>query len=203
MAVANGSGCHNGEYADARARTAHLISDSAWGWRRHDGGFEKGCPGHSKMRVLYVTAHVPHAQAYGAQQRVLGIARLLARFGKVSMVLAVPESWNIDPEAIEKTRQEFDVLAVLRMRYLRRAGIVHRVRHDLDATYRHVYDFMAAPADTRIVMRLMREHNLTWIHTDQLATSLGISISEDTVLDAHDLPSRRYASSIALDTSLG
>ena len=155
------------------------------------------------MRVLYVTAHVPHAQAYGAQQRVLGIARLLARFGKVSLVLAVPESWNIDPEAIEKTRQEFDVLAVFRMRYLRRVGIVHRLRHDLDATYRHVYDFVAAPADTRIVMRLMREHNLTWIHTDQLATSLGISISEDTVLDADDLPSRRYASSIALDNSWG
>ena len=38
-----------------------------------------------------VTSHWPLAQAYGAQQRVLNLGRLLNRFGDVSVVIVTPE----------------------------------------------------------------------------------------------------------------
>jgi len=150
------------------------------------------------MKILYVTSHVPHAPAYGAQQRVLGIARLLSRLGTVSVVLAVPEPWPMDADAVEKTAKEFEIREVFRLAGPQRRGIVHTLRRDLDPAYLDVYDFVASVADAHAVRRLMKEYALTWIHTDLVATSLKIETAEKTVLDADDLSSRAYASNIAI-----
>src|SRR5438094_8774879 len=153
------------------------------------------------MKFLYVTSHIPHAPAYGAQQRVLGIARLLARFGAVSVVLAVPESWRMDSAAVKKTADEFDLRETFRLAERRRHGMIHRLRRDFDPTYQNVYDFAASAADAFAIKRLMKEYAVTWIHTDLVATSLAIETAEKTVLDADDLLSRAYASSIAIAES--
>ena len=52
------------------------------------------------------------AAAYGAQQRVLNIGRLLSRFGDVSFVIVPTE--HEDEETVRRTKREFEVRRVIR-----------------------------------------------------------------------------------------
>src|ERR1035441_8944749 len=44
-----------------------------------------------RPKILFVTSHWPLAAAYGAQQRVLNLGRLLSRFGEVSFLIVPTE----------------------------------------------------------------------------------------------------------------
>ena len=68
--------------------------------------------GRGLPRVLFVTSHWPLAPAYGAQQRVLNIGRLLERFADLSWVIAPSEME--DEETARRTMSEFDVQTVIR-----------------------------------------------------------------------------------------
>ena len=61
---------------------------------------------------LFVTSHWPLAPAYGAQQRVLNIRRLLSRFGDVSFVIVPTEPE--DEETVRRTKREFEVRRIIR-----------------------------------------------------------------------------------------
>ena len=65
-----------------------------------------------RPKILFVTSHWPLAAAYGAQQRVLNLARLLGRFGSVSFVIVPTE--QEDAETASLTAREFDVLRIIR-----------------------------------------------------------------------------------------
>lgn len=149
-------------------------------------------------RILYVTPHAPGARAYGAQQRVRNIGRLLASLGQVSVVIALPESWPVEAVAIERTREEFDLKAVIRLPSVERLSVVARLRHELDPGYPLMYGVSASPADWHRVDRLVRGHDIVWVHTDSVATALGIDQHERTVLDADDLISLQYHSRRAI-----
>ena len=49
-----------------------------------------------RPKILFVTSHWPLAAAYGAQQRVLNLGRLLGRFGDVSFVIVPTEQEDED-----------------------------------------------------------------------------------------------------------
>jgi hypothetical protein len=89
-----------------------------------------------RPKILFITSHWPLAAAYGAQQRVLNISRLLSRFGDVSFVIIPTE--QEDEETMRRTKCQFDVRMVIRP--LPRApsdsgGLQRRWRHEFDPTY--------------------------------------------------------------------
>src|ERR1700733_13167762 len=88
----------------------------------------------AQPKILFVTSHWPLAEAYGAQQRVLNLGKLLSRFGAVSFVIAPTE--HEDEETVLRTRREFEVCGIFRP--LPRATVnslgqlPQRLRHELD-----------------------------------------------------------------------
>src|SRR5947209_18537564 len=59
------------------------------------------------LKILFVAPHWPLGASYGAQQRVVNIAKLLSRFGDVSFVIVDPE--RADEEVVYGTKREFEV----------------------------------------------------------------------------------------------
>ena len=88
----------------------------------------------NRPKILFVTSHWPLAPAYGAQQRVLNVARLLSHFGDVSFVIVPSE--HEDEETVRRTRREFDVRRVIRPSPVVRgrpfSELSQRFRHELD-----------------------------------------------------------------------
>lgn len=148
----------------------------------------------SRPRILFVTSHWPHAPAYGAQQRVLNIARLLSHFGDVSFVIVPVE--REDETTLIRTKQEFDVRAVIRPTTIRRsAWLTHRLRHELDPRYMVTDPSVISESDRQLMCSLIRQHDITWVHTAKVANCFRIYRWPHSVLDVDDLQSRLYKTS--------
>src|SRR3954466_6674740 len=95
-----------------------------------------------RPKILFVTSHWPSAPAYGAQQRVLNLARLMERFAEVSWVIAPSEREN--EETALRGLSKFDVRAVMRPTPVQSSGgrPFRRVRHELDPTFMEPDDYV-------------------------------------------------------------
>jgi glycosyltransferase involved in cell wall biosynthesis len=151
-----------------------------------------------RLKVLFVTMHWPLAQAYGAQQRVLNISRLLSRFGDVSFVIVSPKA--PDEHTVRRTKQDFEVLRIVRPlaaapdTTLRR--VQHRLRHEFDAGYLGMDPVAVSEEDRSALLELMHEHHVTWVHSVQIADWFRIGRWPGSVLDVDDVPSRVYWSTV-------
>jgi polysaccharide biosynthesis protein PslH len=152
---------------------------------------------HGRPRILYVTSHYPHAPTYGAQLRVLNIGRQLKKIGEVS--LAVVSAGEIDRESLERTRGEFQVRHLVRLEYSGKRNLLERVRHELDPSFMKT-DHTAVPSQDRgIMLSLMREYDIVWVHTIKTANAFRIYQWPNSVLDVDDVPSRVYESMMKAD----
>src|SRR5579871_4055797 len=90
-----------------------------------------------RPKILFVTSHWPLAPAYGAQQRVLNLARLMMRFADVSWVIAPSE--REDEETARRSMHEFDVRAVMRPKLASPGSFLdrpfRRLRHEFDRSF--------------------------------------------------------------------
>jgi len=151
---------------------------------------------YGRPKILFVTSHWPLAPAYGAQQRVLNIGRLLARFADVSWVIAPSEPETEETARLSKSA--FDVRAVMRpipgtpVDFVRRPFL--RIRHELDPSYMATDNYVASEADSAKLQGLMDEHDVVWIHTVRTAYWFKIHRWPHSVLDIDDLPSTGYRS---------
>lgn len=150
----------------------------------------------SRPKILFVTSHWPLAAAYGAQQRVLNIGRLLSRFGDVSFVIASTEVE--DEETLRRTKSEFDVCRVIRplrvapdTSFLR---LPQRLRHEFDPNYLEADPYVAGEQDRAALKELMQQHDLVWIHTIRTASWFRMYRWPKSVLDLDDLQSRTHRS---------
>lgn len=158
----------------------------------------------SRPKILFVTSHWPLAPAYGAQQRVLNIGRLLSRFGDVSFVI-VPTEIE-DEETVRRTKSEFDVCRVIRP--LQAAPetsfpLLQRVRHEFDPTYLEADHYEASAQDRTALKELIKQHDLVWIHTVRTASWFRMYRWPESVLDLDDLQSRTHRSVAHAGGSLG
>lgn len=151
-----------------------------------------------RLKILYVTPASPLLDAYGAQQRVLNISRLLSRFGDVSFFLA-PHEPDYE-QTVSRTSSEADIRRIVRslpidgtsyLDYIR-----HRVRYELDPTYLATHHLTVREDDRDALVKLMQEHDLTWVHTIRTANLFGINRWPRSVLDVDDLPSSVYWSEV-------
>ena len=150
----------------------------------------------SRPRVLFVTSHWPLAPAYGAQQRVLNIARLLGRFAEVSWVIAPSEPE--EDETAKRSMQEFDIRAVLRpvldppRDFVGRS--LEKIRHEFDRSYMPTDFYVSTGADRTRLQELIAQNDVVWIHTLRTAHWFRIQRWPHSIMDIDDLPSTDYRS---------
>jgi polysaccharide biosynthesis protein PslH len=149
-----------------------------------------------RPKILFVTSHWPLAPAYGAQQRVQNIGRLLSRFGDVSFVIVPTERG--DEEAEFRTRREYEVLRVIHPMPVspgRKSGqLSQRLRHEFDPTYMVTDPYIVSEHDRTALLELIQQHDVVWVHTVRTANWFRIDRWPHSVLDVDDLPSRSYES---------
>jgi glycosyltransferase involved in cell wall biosynthesis len=147
-----------------------------------------------RLKILFVTSHWPLAPAYGAQQRVLNVGRLLNRFGDVSFVI-VPSDQE-DEETARQTRREFEVRSIIRPLPVAPdrpfARLFQRFRHEFDPTYMATDPYVISEPDQIGLQELIQQHDLVWVHTIRTAQWFRIYRWPHSVLDVDDLPSRPY-----------
>jgi glycosyltransferase involved in cell wall biosynthesis len=123
---------------------------------------------------------------------VLNIGRLLSRSGKVSFVI-VPTELE-DAETVCRTRQEFDVLGVMRPASAAQPKSLNhlsdRLRHEFDAAHMATDPYELSKQDRGAMLDLIERHDLVWIHTIRTANWFRIYRWPHSVLDVDDLPSR-------------
>ncbi len=157
-----------------------------------------------RPKILFITSHWPVAAAYGAQQRVLNIARLLKRFGNISFVIVPTE--KEDEETARRTEREFDIRRVIRPLQDAPAGpfgrIVRRFRHEFDPMYMATDPYVVSPNDRQATQELIERYDIIWVHTIRTANWFRIGKWPHSVLDIDDLPSRIYQSSAQSSGSL-
>lgn len=149
-----------------------------------------------RPKILFVTSHWPLAAAYGAQQRVLNIGKLLGRFGDVSFVI-VPTELE-DEETVRRTKREFEVCRIIRPLPVAVGGsfgrLPQRLRHEFDPTYMATDPYVVNEPDRKGLQELIQQHDLVWVHTIRTAHWFRIYRWPHSVLDVDDLPSRTYQS---------
>jgi glycosyltransferase involved in cell wall biosynthesis len=148
----------------------------------------------NRLKILFVTSHWPLAPAYGAQQRVLNVGRLLSRFGDVSFVIVPSE--QEDEGTVHRTRREFEVRRIMRPSPVAPCGplkkLIQRFRHEFDPTYMATDPYVISESDRVELQELMRQHDVIWVHTIRTAHWFRIHRWSHSVLDVDDLPSRPY-----------
>jgi glycosyltransferase involved in cell wall biosynthesis len=147
-----------------------------------------------RPKILFVTSHWPLAAAYGAQQRVLNVGRLLRRFGDVSFVIVPSE--QEDEETVHRTRREFEVCRIIRPLPVARGGpftrLFQRFRHEFDPKCMATDPYVISDSDRSGLQELIEQHDVIWVHTIRTAQWFRIYRWPHSVLDVDDLPSRPY-----------
>jgi glycosyltransferase involved in cell wall biosynthesis len=149
-----------------------------------------------RPKILFVTSHWPLAEAYGAQQRVLNIGRLLSHFGDVSFLIVPTE--QEDEETVRRTAREFEVSKVIRPLQYATDGQLGwspaRLRHEFDPTFMATDHYAVTDSDRDDAQKLFERHDLIWVHTVRTANWFRIYRWPHSVLDVDDLPSRSLRS---------
>jgi glycosyltransferase involved in cell wall biosynthesis len=135
-------------------------------------------------------------EAYGAQQRVLNIGRLLTRFGEVSFAIAPTE--HEDEETARRTRREFEVCRIFRplpsITSKPYGHLPQRLRHEFDPGYMATDPYEVSQPDRVALQGLIDQHDVVWVHTIRTANWFRIYRWRHSILDIDDLPSRQYQS---------
>jgi glycosyltransferase involved in cell wall biosynthesis len=149
-----------------------------------------------RPRILFVTSHWPLASAYGAQQRVLNVARLLHGIGDVSFVI-VPTELE-DEETLRRSMSEFEIRRIIRPVQVAPKGsigkLAHRFRHEFDPRYMATDSYSVSEPERTALQELIQQHDLVWVHTIRTAHWFRMYRWPHSILDVDDIPSRTYQS---------
>lgn len=154
----------------------------------------------SSLKILYVTAHCPLANAYGAQIRVLNTARTLKKLGTVDFVIAPHE--ELDRAHLERTRQEFADVTVVEMEKLAPMGLIDRLRFEFDPTFMKTHFTVVSEKGRGFLLESFPKYDLIWVHTLRTANEFRIYRWPHAVLDLDDVQSRMYQARVQA-TALG
>lgn len=153
-----------------------------------------------RHRLAFVTSVYPHAQEYGAQQRVLNILRLLNGFGEVSIVLLVDGA--VDADSLRKTRAEFGDVTVMPLYHTPLTSLRQRLRFELDSRLVNTSLFSIAPEDQQRLHAILAQCDLVWIHTLRTANECGVYKWPRSILDLDDIPSQLSATNATVQEGM-
>ena len=148
---------------------------------------------HGRPKILFVTSHWPLAHAYGAQQRVLSLARILSRFGDVSFLIVPTE--QEDEQTVNMTSRWFKVHGVIRPSVIAPSHcnqLSDRFRHELDPRYLATDECVVSEQDQAWLHDLVKQHDIVWVHTIRIANWFRTYRWPNSILDVDDLPSSQH-----------
>ena len=116
----------------------------------------------SVPRILYVVSTWPGAPAFGAQQRVVGIGRLLNKIGTVSLI--VVDAFGEEERWRDATATEFNVAGVVKVQSITANRMSERLRREFDPRYLDTVPSGSAArlTDRQAVLDLARQHDVVW-----------------------------------------
>lgn len=141
-----------------------------------------------KPRILFVTAHCPFGQAYGAQLRTLNMARILSRLGEMSMVL-FPFA-PLEDEWISDTAEEFDLRGVFYFSLRSSRSLGARIRREFDPFSADTEGKRLQSGDEEAFMKLAEGYDLVWFQGVSIPNCLGRREWPCSILDIDDVPSQ-------------
>lgn len=144
-----------------------------------------------RPKILYICTACPFAPSFGAQLRTLAAAMALREMGDLTTVLVTARDWG--EEAIQRTRDELNLQAIIPLIKAPKLGPWDRLRHELDPGFMKTTGTTVSDADRAQVQKLIAEHDLVWLSRVEVANSLGIYEWPHTVIDLDDLRSEYFA----------
>jgi polysaccharide biosynthesis protein PslH len=110
-------------------------------------------------------------------------------------LVLVPPCETVAKEVLNKTREEFDVRHVAKVKPEPLKSFAERVRFELEPAFLNTYYTSVSDADRSLMLHMMNDYDVIWIHTIRTANEFGIYRWPHSVLDVDDIPSRLYDSS--------
>ena len=153
------------------------------------------CQNRERPNILIITSERPCGPTYGAQIRLINIARLLSRLGDVSFVVAG------QPEMVSH-ECEFDIKRIAHLVQLPKRGIVGRIHHELNPSFLETEGHVVCETDRAVVLGLMGESDIIWIHGLKTANMLRVLKWPRSVLDIDDIPSLVFSSQAKEDSGI-
>jgi glycosyltransferase involved in cell wall biosynthesis len=120
--------------------------------------------------------------------------------GKVSLVIASSE--DIDQESLDRTRNEFDVRYIARVKPYPLKNYRERIRFELDPLFLNTHFSAVSEHDREIVLQVIQEYDVIWVHTVRTANDFRIYRWPRTVVDIDDIQSRFYVSSVKTNSGI-
>ena len=143
--------------------------------------------------ILCLTSHDLDEPDYGAALRARNVFGLLAKFGRVRVVLANPTNSRIR----KKSNGGFELAGVVRFQETTRRSLADRVHHEFNGQFLNTDWMQASPADQKTLSTLMARHDLVWIHGIKIANGFGLWRWPNSILDIDDIPSEFHRSDMA------
>lgn len=154
-----------------------------------------------RPKLLFVTSVWPLGDSSGGQQRTLNICKLLSEFVDISLAIAPSE--QKDDEIVRRTEREFHVGLVAHWVPVSKRNPIHslhsRLQHEFNPVHLETIPWTVSESDRSALLRLINEHDLTWVHTVKTANIFRLDRWPMSVLDIDDIPSRVYAASAAVE----
>ncbi|MCZ6674074.1 MAG: glycosyltransferase family 4 protein [Verrucomicrobia bacterium] len=147
-------------------------------------------------RILFLTRECPVEVGSGGQIRSYHICKALSETGIVKVVVA--SQWSLKEDDLECVRNEFDLVASVKLKRSRSRGLVGRLIHEFDSFATNTYGVEADEGDRSKVKELISQHDLIWFHTLFVCNSFGIRSHSNSVLDVDDLQSQIQLTSLSL-----
>ncbi len=142
-------------------------------------------------KILFITAHCPYGQVYGAQLRTLHLARILKTYGDLGMIL-LPFG-KIAEDALERTRKDFNLLEVFEFLSLPSQSLASRLRSEFDPYCSDTEGMRLSDDDFSKFSSRVKQFDLVWFQGVAIPNCLGQREWPNAILDIDDVPSQFFA----------
>ena len=151
-----------------------------------------GCSCQDRMpKILFITAHCPYGQIYGAQLRTLNLAKILKTYGEFGMVL-LPFG-KIGEDVLERTRKDFNLLEVFEFLSVPPRTLASRLRSEFDPYCSDTESMRLSDEDSSKFFSLVKKFDLVWFQGVAIPNCLGQRGWPQAILDIDDVPSQFFA----------
>ena len=138
----------------------------------------------TKLKILYVTTHMPCPPTYGAHLRVLNIGRQLKKYGPVTMVYIGPAP---SAKSLNATRAEFQDLVLMEAATHKLPQMLHKLTKKFKFHWPWYHADKVRPSDREHFFNLLQKHDLVWFHTLPAADAFGRYHYKNSIIDIDDL----------------
>ena len=153
----------------------------------------------NKLKILYVTTHMPCPPNKGASLRVLNIGRQLKKSNQVTIVYVGPVP---SEESQLATRTEFEQLLIMKNSTRKLPQKLKKLIKKFNFHWPWYHADKVSCSDREHFFNLLKKHDLVWFHTLPAADAFGRYRYDNSLIDIDDLAQIKYALKLKTATNL-